>query len=163
MPEIIDDPSQALLRQPYPLFFVGSRAGSEMNLMTCTWGSQCSFEPRLYTVFIESDAHTRKLIDEGGSFTVCMVPPNTDEDILSQYTRPAEVVGGKLADAEAYFEAPGSGCPVYAGSVAWVDCRVVETRPVGDHIQYIGEVIGGQVRGTDPVWTNVELGWEYGG
>lgn len=161
MPEVLDDPAQALLRQPYALFLVGSRSDSDRNLMTCTWGTQCSFEPRLYSIFVETDAHTRKLIDAGGAFTVCFLPPDV-EDVVSQYTRPAEAVGGKLGEHD-FFEAPQTGCPVYAGSVAWFECRVVEARAVGDHIQYTGEVLGGEVRGTDRAWLNTDLGWEYGG
>jgi len=161
VPETIEGSSSALLRQPYPLFLVGSRAGDEMNLMTASWGTQCSFEPRLYSIFIEEDSHTRKLIDAGGAFTVCLLPSGI-EDVVSQYTRPAETVGGKLGD-HAYFEAEQTGCPVYDGSVAWFECRVTEARPTGDHIQYIGEVIGGDTPTLDPAWTVQDIGWEYGG
>jgi flavin reductase (DIM6/NTAB) family NADH-FMN oxidoreductase RutF len=50
MPENPDAMSAALLRQPYGIFLVGSRAGDERNLMTANWGTQCSFEPKLYCV-----------------------------------------------------------------------------------------------------------------
>jgi flavin reductase (DIM6/NTAB) family NADH-FMN oxidoreductase RutF len=161
MPENPDAMSAALLRQPYGIFLVGSRAGDERNLMTANWGTQCSFEPKLYTVFIESDAHTRKLIDAGGVFSICLLPADV-EDVVSHYTRAAEVVGDKLGDFD-YYDAPQTGAPVYDGSVAWFECRVVESRPVGDHIQYIGEVVGGDTPLGDPAWTLQQLGWEYGG
>lgn len=161
MPEVPDATAAALLAQPYGIFLVGSRAGQDRNLMTASWGSQCSFEPRLYTVFVEHDAHTRRLIDAGGAFSVCLVPPDSEE-VVSRYTRPAEVAGDKLGDHH-FFDAPNTGVPIYDGSVAWFECRVVEARPVGDHIQYTGEVIAGDVRGGDPAWTIQQLGWEYGG
>ena len=53
--------------------------------------------------------------------------------------------------------------PVYSDSVAWFECRVTDSRPVGDHIQYVGEVVGGAARGDEPAWTLQQLGWEYGG
>lgn len=161
MPENPEAVSAALLRQPYGLFLVGSRSGDDRNLMTATWGTQCSFEPKLYSVFIEEDSHTRKLIDAGGAFTVCFVPPDSEE-VVSHYTRAAETVGNKLGDYD-YFEAPQTGCPVYAGSVAWFECRVTDARLVGDHVEYIGEVVGGDAPLSDPAWTVQELGWEYGG
>jgi flavin reductase (DIM6/NTAB) family NADH-FMN oxidoreductase RutF len=153
--------SAALLRQPYPIFLVGSRAGDDINLMTANWGTQCSFEPKLYTIFVEQDAHTRKLIDAGQVFTICYLPADS-EDVVSLYTKPAEVVGDKLGEHR-YFAAPQTGAPVYDGAVAWFECRVVDSREVGDHIQYVGEVVGGDTPRADPAWTLQELGWEYGG
>ncbi|MBI2766069.1 MAG: flavin reductase family protein [Chloroflexi bacterium] len=156
-----DGIAAALLTQPYGIFLVGTRDGEQRNLMTANWGTQCSFAPRLYSVFIEADSRTRKLIDGGKVFTVCFVPPDS-EDVVSHFTRPAEVAGDKLGD-HAFFDAPATGAPVYEGSVAWFECRVTESRAAGDHIQYIGEVVGGEVRTGDPAWTLQQLGWEYGG
>lgn len=155
------DISAALLRHPYGIFLVGSRSGDKLNLMTANWGTQCSFEPKLYSIFIEADSYTRQLIDEGRVFSICLLPADA-EDVVSLYTKAAEVVGDKLGDHK-YFSAPETGVPVYEGSVAYFECRVTESHPAGDHIQYIGEVIGGAVRGDEPAWTLQQLGWEYGG
>lgn len=155
------DTSAALLRQPYGIFLVGSRAGDELNLMTANWGTQCSFEPKLYSIFIEGDSRTRELIDAGQVFSVCFLPADS-EDVVSVFTKPAGVVGDKLGEF-AYFTAPGTGAPVYEGSVGWFECRVTRQYDVGDHVQYIGEVVGGAVRGDEPAWTLQQLGWEYGG
>jgi flavin reductase (DIM6/NTAB) family NADH-FMN oxidoreductase RutF len=155
------DVSAALNTHPYGIFLVGSRHGSDLNLMTANWGIQCSFEPRLFTVFIEQDSHTRKLIDAGRVFTVSLLPEDSEE-VVSLYTKPAEKVGDKLGD-HAYFEATATRAPVYAGAVAWWECRVTESREVGDHLQYIGEVVGGAVLKPEPAFTLQQLGWEYGG
>jgi flavin reductase (DIM6/NTAB) family NADH-FMN oxidoreductase RutF len=161
MPETPDDTSAALLRHPYGLFLVGSAAGGDANLMTATWGTQCSFEPRLYAVFIEQDARTRKLIEEGGAFSICLLPADI-EDVVSRYTRSEDVVGAKLEDGD-YFNAPQTGVPVWDGSVAWFECRVTSSQEIGSHVLFVGEVLGGEVRSGDPAWTLQELGWEYGG
>ena len=153
--------SEALLKQPYGIFVVGSRAGDEMNLMTANWGTQVSFEPRLYSIFVEQDAHTRKLIDAGKVFSVSFVPADS-EDVVGFYTKPAEKVGDKLGEHR-YLLAPETGAPVFEGAVAWFECRVLESREVGDHVQYVGEVVGGAVNSDAPAWTLQELGWDYGG
>jgi flavin reductase (DIM6/NTAB) family NADH-FMN oxidoreductase RutF len=155
------DISAALLRHPYGIFLVGSRSGDERNLMTGNWGTQCSFEPKLYTVFIEADSQTRKLMDAGKVFTICLLPAES-EDVVSLYTKPAGVVGDKLGEHK-FFDAPETGAPDYDGSVAYFECRVTDARPAGDHIQYTGEVVGGRVRGGEAAWTLQQLGWEYGG
>lgn len=155
------DTSAALLRHPYGVFLVGSRAGDDLNLMTANWGTQCSFEPKLYSIFIEGDSQTRKLIDAGQVFTICLLPADS-EDVVSLYTKPAGVVGDKLGEFP-YFTAPATGAPIYGGAVGWFECRVTQQYDVGDHIQYIGEVLGGAIRGEEPAWTLQQLGWEYGG
>lgn len=154
-------PSEALVKQPYGIFLVGSRAGDEMNLMTANWGTQVSFEPRLYAVYIEEDAHTRKLIDQGGVFTISYVPSDS-EAVVGFYTKPAEKIGNKLGE-HPFIEAPETGAPVYEGAVAWFECRVTSTHVVGDHIGYVGEVVGGAVNSDEPAWTLQELGWDYSG
>lgn len=161
MPENPDDISAALLRIPYGIFLVGSRDGDDLNLMTANWGTQCSFEPRLYTVFIEQDAHTRRLMDAGGVFTVSLLPSDSEE-VVSAFTRSADIVGGKLSGYD-WFEAPQTKAPVYGKAVAWFECTITDSRPVGDHIQYVGEVVGGAVASEEAAWTLQELGWEYGG
>lgn len=155
------DLSAALLRHPYGIFLVGSRDGDDVNLMTANWGTQCAFEPKLYTVFIEADSHTRKLIDAGRAFSVSLLPRDAEE-VVSAFTKPAEIVGDKLGE-HPFFAAPNTGVPVYDGAVAWFECRLTDARLVGDHIQYTGEVIAGGVRGDELAWTLQELGWEYGG
>jgi flavin reductase (DIM6/NTAB) family NADH-FMN oxidoreductase RutF len=153
--------SAALIRLPYGILLVGSRDGDQLNLMTANWGTQCSFEPRLYTIFIEADSHTRKLIDGGQVFSISLLPADSEE-VVSHYTKPAEVVGDKLGE-HGYFEAPETKAPVYENAVAWFECRVIETREAGDHVQYIGEVVNGKTPSGDPAWTLQELGWDYGG
>jgi len=161
MPDNADDASAALLSHPYGIFLVGSRHGDEQNLMTATWGTQCSFDPRLYSVFIEKDSHTRKLIDGGGVFTICLLPVDV-EDVVSQYTKPAEVVGSKLGEYD-FFDPPQTGAPVDGGSLARFECRVVAQHDSDSHVQYMGEVLGGAQLIGDPAWTVQQLGWEYGG
>lgn len=153
--------SEALMRQPYGIFLVGSRAGEDRNLMTANWGTQCSFEPRLFAVFVQEGAHTRRLIDAGGAFTISYLPAGA-EDVVSHFTKPAAASGNKLGDY-GYVDAPQTGVPVYDGAVAWFECRVIDSRPVGDHVQYTGEVVGGATPSDAPAWTLQELGWDYGG
>jgi flavin reductase (DIM6/NTAB) family NADH-FMN oxidoreductase RutF len=161
MPEVLDDTAAALLRHPYGLFLVGSAANGDANLMTATWGTQCSFKPRQYAVFIEADSHTHQLIEAGGAFSISLLPADV-EDVVSRYTRTAEQIHEKV-NPDDYFLTPSLSMPVWNGAVAWLECKLNAATPVGDHIQYTGEVLGGEVRSGDPAWTLQELGWEYGG
>ncbi|PYP45581.1 MAG: diguanylate cyclase, partial [Gemmatimonadetes bacterium] len=59
---------------------------------------------------------------------------------------------------------PGSGAPVLADALAWVECRVVATLPSGDHTLVLGEVVeaGVEHEGARPL-TLQESGLTYTG
>lgn len=92
---------------------------------------------------------------------MCLLPADS-EDVVSNFTKPAEVVGNKLGEHE-FLLGTETGVPILDRSVAWFECRVVEGYQVGDNIQYVGEVVHGGVRSDEPAWTLQQLGWEYGG
>ena len=57
------------------LVVIGSKsATSEPNGMTATWAFQVSFEPRVFAVTIQEDAHTRQNIEATGVFSVSIQP-----------------------------------------------------------------------------------------
>src|SRR5262249_10284383 len=44
-----------------------------------------------------------------------------------------------------------SGAPILAGALAWVDCRLTEILPGGDHDIFIGEILAGDSRDGAPL------------
>jgi flavin reductase (DIM6/NTAB) family NADH-FMN oxidoreductase RutF len=44
-----------------------------------------------------------------------------------------------------------SGAPILADALAWVDCRLKETLPGGDHDIFIGEILAGDSRNGAPL------------
>src|SRR5436305_1874582 len=55
---------------PNALVLIGSRARDERNAMTTSWVTQLAQEPVLIGVGVDNDAVTRRLIADGGAFTV---------------------------------------------------------------------------------------------
>ncbi|MEO7836292.1 MAG: flavin reductase family protein, partial [Acidimicrobiales bacterium] len=47
----------------------------------------------------------------------------------------------RFADVD-WTPSPGTGCPVLAGVLAWVDCRVHSVHEAGDHLIVVGRVVG---------------------
>jgi flavin reductase (DIM6/NTAB) family NADH-FMN oxidoreductase RutF len=142
---------------------IGSKgAGDELNGMTANWVLQVSFHPPLVAVAIEQDAHTRKLIDEGRVFSVNNVPAGPEaEALVGKFVKPARRAGNKLEDEE--FTTGETGAPLLTRALSWVECRVVGRHPAGDHVLYVGEVVGAGVNGEGQPFTLAELGWHYGG
>ena len=138
-----DPASDALGAVVYGLAVVGSvSADGEPNGMTANWMSQVSFDPRLFAVAIQDDAHTRSNIDATGVFTISVLPEGS-KDLSLKFTAKSTSGEGRLEGEPVTTHA--TGAPVLEASTAWIECRVVNQIHPGDHIIYVGEVIGGDM------------------
>lgn len=141
---------------------IGAKAGDEVNGMTANWVMQVSFDPPLVAVAVEQDAHTRQLIDSGKVFSVNVVRRGEDaESLVGKFVKPARRAGNKLEDEP--FTIGETGAPLLDQALSSVECRVVSRLESGDHILYIGEVVGARVNDPGEPFTLAELGWHYGG
>jgi flavin reductase (DIM6/NTAB) family NADH-FMN oxidoreductase RutF len=58
----------------------------------------------------------------------------------------------KIAASRVSTAQPGAtGAPLLAGAVANLDCRISAVHEAGDHIIYVGEVVGLRVAGGEPL------------
>ena len=155
-----DPASDALGAVVYGLAVVGSvSADGEPNGMTANWMSQVSFDPRLCAVAIQDDAHTRSNIDATGVFTVSVLPEGS-KDLSLKFTAKSTSGEGRLEGEPVTTHA--TGAPVLEAATAWIECRVVNQIHPGDHIIYVGEVIGGD-KGNGISTTLRDTGMSYSG
>ena len=147
----------------YGLYVIGSKFGEELNGMTANWVTQTSFEPPLVAISIESDSHTRKLIDGGQVFSVNIIEDSEEgRAIIAKYVKPQKPYRNKLGDED--FTTNLTGTPLLAGAISWFECEVVQTLETGDHQLYLGRVVGAGVQQADAVpLTLKRMGWDYGG
>ncbi len=123
---------------PTALALVGSRAGDERNAMTASWITQLAQEPVLIGVGIDVVAVTHRLISDGGSFTINLWDAE-DTKVFVKFSKPA-VDDGSTLNGRAV-RAATSGAPVFDEAVAWMDCEVRHTLPLGSHTLFVGEVV----------------------
>jgi flavin reductase (DIM6/NTAB) family NADH-FMN oxidoreductase RutF len=169
-----DAASRALGEMPYGLYIVGSKSAGDLNGMMADWVMQVAFEPRLVAVSIENDAHTLANITESGVFSVNLLA--ADEFALAaKFAQPyygSKVKGrGSPARDEVHHKLDGvghepgtqTGCPVLTEALAWLECRVRMTVPLGDHTLVIGRVVDGGVLREGEALTSTITGWPYSG
>jgi len=155
-----DPASDALGAVVYGLAVVGSvSADGEPNGMTANWMSQVSFDPRLFAVAIQDDAHTRSNIDATGVFTISVLPEGS-KDLSLKFTAKSTSGEGRLEGEPVTTHA--TGAPVLEAATAWIECRVVSQSHPGDHVVYVGEVIGGDM-GNGISTTLRDTGMSYSG
>lgn len=131
---------RVLWTMPSGLYVVGSRAGTEYNLMTLNWATQVSFDPKLVGISVERSALTHRLITDGGAFTLNIVS-REDRAIVRKFVKPVEVdLAARTLNGFSFSEAL-TGAPILDQAVAYLECRTREHLDVGDHTFFVGEVV----------------------
>jgi flavin reductase (DIM6/NTAB) family NADH-FMN oxidoreductase RutF len=126
---------------PTGLYVLGSRAGSRRNLMTVSWATQVSFEPKLVGVGVEKTALTHELVAASRAFTLCTVA-REDRAIVRRFTKPVDhdEAAGTL-NGFGFHDGPLTGLPVLDQAVGWMECEVRDPVDCGGHTFFIGEVV----------------------
>lgn len=142
---------RVLWAMPTGLYVIGSRAGDEVNLMTANLVVQVATEPKLVAVAIERDAVTMRLVRDGASFSISLLP-RTDRAVVRHFAKPVVDVersddGTVLTMAgHAVVEVGPRRLPVLASAVGYLFCLLTRTEELGSHVLCIGEVleVGGE-------------------
>ncbi len=118
--------------------------GDSPHGMTVTSFTSVSLDPPLIVVSLENSSRTYQLVKQTGVFAVSIL--RQDQQDL------AERFAGRIPDDRDRFHGipyrqASSGAPIPEGILAYLDCRLVETHPVGTHTLFIGEVVEGTVEG----------------
>ena len=173
IPRPTDPASQALGEMPYGLYILGSTGEGEANGMMADWVMQVSFKPRLIAVAIENDARTLANIRASQAFTVNLLAAD-EMTLAAKFAQPyygSKIKGRAGAAAteihhkleEASYRLGTTGCPILTNTLAWLECSVESTVPLGDHTLVVGRVLDGAVvRDAEPLTTLV-TGWPYSG
>jgi len=151
-------PKTPLSQISYGLYVVGTRGREGDHAMTANWLTQVSFEPEMVALAVEKEAATRQLIEESKVFAVSILKSG-QKDTAGHFAK-----ADKRGMEGHRFMTKTSGAPVLADASAYIDCRVVDSKPIGDHVVFFGEVVdSGMIDPNAEALTLQETGWRYGG
>jgi flavin reductase (DIM6/NTAB) family NADH-FMN oxidoreductase RutF len=134
---------------PTGLFVVGSvgrvDGSPRCNLMTANLVVQVATNPKMVAVAVEHEAVTAALIRDGRCFTISLLS-RSDRAVVRRFVKPVTEVsldemGRPSTMAGEAVRLAGSGAPILAGALAWVDCRLHSADELGSHMLAIGEVV----------------------
>lgn len=117
---------------------ITSRLGEELHGMTANALTSVSLEPPLMLICVDRSADSHDIIERSGIFAVSILARG--QEALSDHFAIKE--GGaahRLDDVPHHTRS--TGAPVIDGSLAYLDCRVVERYLGGDHTIFLGEVV----------------------
>jgi flavin reductase (DIM6/NTAB) family NADH-FMN oxidoreductase RutF len=120
---------------------VTASAGGRDSVMTAAWHTFISLKPPLYGVAITTKRFTYQLIMESREFGINFVP--------LEKASLAAAIGGTSGRQIDKFERLGiekekalkTTAPVLKDAYATYECKLVDTRPYGDHIWVVGEIV----------------------
>ena len=145
----------------YGLYTVTARHGDEVSAMTANWLTQSSFDPPMIALAVESDSHTRQVIEASGAFAVNVY--ETGQRELAGQLGKTWAKHPEKFDSLPTRPGPVTGSPLLDTALGWVECKVVGSTPSGDHILFVAEVVEvGLSREGTPL-TLKETGFKYAG
>jgi flavin reductase (DIM6/NTAB) family NADH-FMN oxidoreductase RutF len=129
--------------QHYPkqAVIVTGSAGGRDDAMTAAWHTSISLRPPIYGVAVTSKRFTYQLIRESREFGVNF--------ISLERASLAAAIGGtsgqqidKFEKLSIKKEKPSkTSAPILQDAYAAYECRLVDSRPYGDHIWMVGEIV----------------------
>jgi len=138
---------EAYARWATGVTIVTARAGDRIHGMTVSAFTEVSLEPPLVLVCIDKASNTQPLIARGGVFAVNILA--REQQPLAELFASAEAEDRRFSNL--HCETGATGAPLLVGSLASLDCRLEAAHEAGDHIIFIGAVVGVHARDGDPL------------
>jgi flavin reductase len=107
--------------------------------MTANAFSSVSLDPPLVLVCVISPSEGSSEIQRNGCFAVNILAE--EQEPISRYFASRDRPRGRDAFRDVSHRIGASGAPILDGAIAYLDCRLHETHPAGDHEILIGEVL----------------------
>lgn len=144
-----DEFRQVMGRFATGVTIVTSRLGEELHGMTANAVASVSLEPPLVLICVDKSADSHDIIDGSGIFALSIL--SLEQEGLADGFAAKEGAAAHRLDGVPY-HTRATGAPIIEGSLAYLDCRVVERFPGGDHTVFIGEVVdAGRLNGHGPL------------
>jgi flavin reductase (DIM6/NTAB) family NADH-FMN oxidoreductase RutF len=95
-----------------------------------------SLDPPLVSFSPSTTSSTWPKIEAAGHFCVSILAE--DQEVLCRTFAESGIDKFK---GVGWWPAPATGSPVMLDALAWVDCRITEVHPAGDHLIVVGQVL----------------------
>ena len=122
-----------------------TRFDEDISGMTANAVMSLSLQPPRIVVAVDKRNSMHKCLTQGKCFAVNVLQAD-QEEISRRFAAsgPKDFSGLELTLAE-------TGAPILVDALAFVDCRLVEILPGGDHDMFIGEPVAGETRDGEPL------------
>jgi flavin reductase (DIM6/NTAB) family NADH-FMN oxidoreductase RutF/rubredoxin len=135
---------EALYKISYGLYVVSSRNGDQTNGYIANTVFQVTAKPARFAIACNKDNYTCGLISRSQVFAISILQQDTKAELIGLFGYQSGRTVNKYASVR--HRTGQTGAPILMeDTLAWFDCRVVQTIDVGTHLLFVGEVVDGDV------------------
>ena len=131
---------------------VAARQGPFLSGMTANAVTSVTVDPPIMLVSIGKRSETHRAIEGSHSFAISVLSAE-QQPLAECFAQP--ITATKLQRfCDAPWHEAETGSPILDGTIAYFDCRLVESHQVGDHTIFLGEIVSaGSEPDADPlIW-----------
>ena len=147
---------KALGKMTYGLYILTTKRGKEINGMIASWVSQVSFSPPLVMAVIRKNRYSHKMVKESGVFALNVMAKD-NSGLVNRFKAP--IPEEKFKGIE--WEAKTTGAPIISETIAYMDCKLVNSIDAGDHTIFIGEIVDADTLNDGIPMTSLDSGKVY--
>jgi flavin reductase (DIM6/NTAB) family NADH-FMN oxidoreductase RutF len=137
-----------MARVPAGVVVISARGADGYRGLTASSLVSISVDPPMVLVGLERETATRAAVVATRTFNVSVLT-RSQEFIADRFAGRAPAIDASWRDVPHHLGV--NGLPLIEGCAAWLECRLVEMRPAGDHDICVGEVTGASAGAGDPL------------
>jgi flavin reductase (DIM6/NTAB) family NADH-FMN oxidoreductase RutF/rubredoxin len=135
---------EALFKVSYGLYIVSSGTRVHGNGFISNTVFQVTAEPPKFAACCSKNNYTSELIQKTGCFAVSVLHKDTSADIFGRFGYKSGKDFNKLEGMQIKYGETGTPI-ILNDSIAFLDCKVVQTFDVGTHLMFIGELVQSEI------------------
>jgi flavin reductase (DIM6/NTAB) family NADH-FMN oxidoreductase RutF len=131
---------KALGRVASGLYVITAKCEDKEDAVLASWVNQCSFEPPAVTIALGTTRAARLLVEGSNAFVVNVLGKESN-GLLKHFSKPPKDDLFKGVKTKKGLH----GIRIISDAVSYLECEVVNSVFSGDHVLYIGEIVGGKI------------------
>ncbi len=135
---------EALFKISYGLYVVSSKHEDKLNGYVSNAVFQVTAEPAQFAVCCSKNNFTAQLINGSRAFSVSVLKKDTSQDLIGVFGYQSGKDTEKFKGVK--YITGSTGSPILIDdTVAWFECRVVNTVDVGTHLLFTAEIVASDI------------------
>jgi flavin reductase (DIM6/NTAB) family NADH-FMN oxidoreductase RutF/rubredoxin len=135
---------EAFYKVSYGLYVVGSNDGRHINGYVANTVFQVTSEPARFAIACNKNNYTCGIISQGQVLALSILQQETKADLIRLFGYQSGRTVNKYATVR--YRTGQTGAPILLeDTLAWLECKVVQTVDVGTHLLFVGEVVDGDL------------------